>query len=382
MTTPKLRSLPPGLPGRARVRGVEVGLHVVEARVEPQPVERRVDRVEAPLELLRAHVPGDVVRAARDRRRLAVDDRQQAEHGQHQVGAVAPPVLGIAGERAEAELILEADVVDGAGLVLRPHVDAVVGGERPAEVVLLELVAAVRVDDLDRVGQRVDVARVDVRPAEVAVAVDAASHARLEAGDRHAALDRAERARDHVGRVRLHRVDRVPVVVGRPRVEVVRAERPHLLVLRHHVRVVDERRALRHGARVGQIFGVAVGQVTLAVVRARRDVGEDLVVLVVQERDDLDLGADAVLQRERPVAGRIQVGQVRGQRRTAHVRAAEQVRLVHAAVVFAGACRSDSETCRCSRSACRGRRAPRGSSASGTPGRSPAAPAGGGSRRR
>src|SRR5581483_8449727 len=130
--------------------------------------------------------------------------------------------------------------------------------------VLLEGVAAVRVHHLDALGKRVDVARVDMRVADVPVSQLTPGEAYLAAQDRHAPLDGAcgplgqARAPVRVRGVGYPRVERAPIVVGGPGVEVMRAERPGLPVLREDVRVMQERRPLRHGTRVGEVFEVLI----------------------------------------------------------------------------------------------------------------------------
>ena len=89
-----------------------------------------------------------------------------AEDRRDQVGALAPERLRVPEQLAEAEAVLEQHGVDRA----RPWSVAA----RPAEVVVVQLPAAERVQHLDRVPQVDRVPGVEAREAEVAVAEHAA----------------------------------------------------------------------------------------------------------------------------------------------------------------------------------------------------------------
>ena len=186
--------------GSSGVRRVEIRLHAVEAPAERDPGQRRIERVDAELQLLGAHVPGlgDVLARQgielrchldRYRRCLAVHDGKQTKRRDDEIDPVSPEFLGVAGELTEAERILEADVLNDSRLVLRARIHPGVPVVGPAEEVLLELRPTVRVHDLQRIRQRVDVARVDARIAQIPVAECPPAQLHLAPHDLHAALD-------------------------------------------------------------------------------------------------------------------------------------------------------------------------------------------------
>ena len=219
---------------------------------------------------------------------------------------------------AEAEAVLELDAVDRPGHRI--------GAAGRAEVVVVQLPSAERVENLDGVRDVERVGRRQVRVAEVAVAEHAAQQLEVEAPDRDAGL--GIRRRDAASCPAIRRPNRCPCscrnrrarcrwqktsIKWAPRIHCLRKTAPSVPV-RH------ERRLLRDGTGVrfpgGQV-GVGVGRAD-----PRRRV----------ERDRLQLAAEPALGLERPVVHVL----VERDGRARDVRAAEQVRLVPASVVAAG----------------------------------------------
>src|SRR5262249_6167181 len=132
---------------------VEVGLHEIVAAGYGEPGQRNVCDVAAPLDL------GDTV----EHRIVAGDEVHHGEAGEQHVGALAPERARIAEQRGQAVAVLEQDAGDGTGGVA-------VG----AEIVVAQLPAADRMDDLDRAGDGKRMAGVYVGDADVAVAEHAA----------------------------------------------------------------------------------------------------------------------------------------------------------------------------------------------------------------
>ena len=117
---------------------------------------------------------------------------------------------------------------------------------------------------------------------------------------------------------------------------MVQSERQQVPELRHQMLVVQVGRADGHRPRPRKIVRRAVGKERRALVPSHRIVHEDLIVLVVEKRDDLQLLAETSLDDERPISRRVQVGEIRRPGRARDVRSAKQVGLVHARVVFSG----------------------------------------------